>query len=69
MSSHVEGVVILEAVIGTDGRVDRVSVLRSIPLLDQSAMDAVKEWEFTPTLMNGTPVPVIMTVSINFTLK
>ena len=68
-SSHLQGVVILEAVVGSDGRVNRVAVLRSIPLLDQAAMDAVKDWEFTPTLLNGTPVPVLMTVTVNFTLK
>jgi len=68
-SSRLQGVVILEVVIGPDGRVDRVAVLRSIPLLDQAAMDAVKEWEFTPTLLNGAPVPVIMTVTVNFTLQ
>jgi protein TonB len=67
--AKVQGVVILELVVGPDGRVDRVAVLRSIPSLDQPAIDAVKEWEFTPTLLNGTPVPVLMTVTVNFTLK
>jgi TonB family protein len=68
-SDRVQGVVILEAVIGPDGRVDRLAVLRSIPQLDHAAIDAVKEWEFTPTLLNGTPVPVIMTVTVNFSLS
>jgi periplasmic protein TonB len=44
-------------------------VLRSIPLLDAAALDAVKQWEFTPTLLNGVPVPVIMTVTVQFTLS
>ena len=44
-------------------------VLRSIPLLDQAALDAVKQWQYTPTLLNGVPVPVIMTVTVNFTLQ
>ena len=44
-------------------------MLRSIPLLDQAAVDAVKQWTYTPTLLNGVPVPVIMTVTVNFTLK
>jgi TonB family protein len=65
----VQGVVILDATIGPDGRVDRVAVLRSIPQLDYAAIDAVKEWEFTPTMLNGTPVPVTMTVTVNFTLQ
>jgi protein TonB len=42
-------------------------VLRSIPPLDQAALDAVKQWRFTPTERDGIPVPVIMTVTVNFT--
>ena len=68
-TARVEGVVILEAVIDAAGRVESVHVLRSIPLLDQAAMDAVRQWKFTPTLLNGTPVPIVMTVTVNFTLK
>jgi len=67
-SANVQGVVILEAVIGVDGKVQDARILRSIPLLDQAAIDAVKQWEFTPTLLNGTPVPVIMTATVQFTL-
>jgi len=67
-AARVQGVVILEAVIGVDGRVDNARVLRSIPLLDQAAIDAVQQWEYTPTLLNGAPVPVIMTVTVQFTL-
>ena len=44
-------------------------MLRSIPLLDQAALDAVRQWEFTPTTLNGVPVPVIMTVNVQFTLQ
>jgi protein TonB len=62
----VSGVVILEVKIGTDGRIQDGRVLRSIPLLDEAALDAVKQWEFEPTLMNGQPIPVIMTVTVNF---
>jgi protein TonB len=68
-SARVQGVVIIEATIGPNGRVQDARVLRSIPLLDQAALDAVKQWEFTPTLLNGVPVPVIMTVTVNFTLQ
>ncbi|HZP48073.1 MAG TPA: TonB family protein [Vicinamibacterales bacterium] len=67
-ASHVSGVVILDATIDTHGRVVDVRVLRSIPLLDQAAMDAVRRWTFTPTRLNGVAVPVIMTVTVNFTL-
>jgi protein TonB len=68
-SARVQGVVILEATIGPDGHVQDVRVLRSIPLLDAAAVDAVREWQYTPTLLNGVPVPVIMTVTVNFTLR
>ena len=67
-AARIEGTVILETVIGVDGRVTSVRVLRSIPLLDQAAMDAVKQWSFTPTLLHGTPVPVAMTVTVRFAL-
>ena len=66
--SKVQGVVIIEAVLNTAGDVVQAKVLRSVPLLDEAALDAVKQWQFTPTLMNGAPVPVIMTVTVNFRL-
>jgi len=68
-SANVQGVVILEALLGPDGKVQDARILRSIPLLDQAALDAVKQWEFTPTLLNGSPVPVIMTATMQFTLQ
>ena len=64
-----QGVVIIEARIEADGTVGDARVLRSIPMLDDAAVGAVRQWEFTPTLMNGVPVPVIMTVTVNFTLQ
>jgi protein TonB len=67
--ARVEGTVILEATISPQGRVTDVKVLRGIPLLDNSAMDAVKQWHYSPTLLNGTPVPVVMTVTVNFRLS
>ncbi len=68
-SARVQGIVIIEATIGPNGKVQEAKVLRSIPLLDQAALDAVRQWEFTPTLLNGVPVPVIMTVTVQFTLQ
>ena len=68
-AARVQGVVILEAVIGTDGRVTDVKVLRSVALLDDAAIAAVRQWEYMPTLPNGVPVPVIMTVTVNFTMQ
>ena len=64
-----QGVVIIDAVIDESGNVSAARVARSIPLLDQSALDAVKQWKFTPTLLNGAPVPVVVTMTINFTLR
>ena len=66
-SARVAGAVTIEATIGPDGKVMDAKVVRSIPLLDQAALDAVQQWEYTPTLLNGVPVPVLVTVTINFT--
>jgi len=66
--NKVEGVVIIEAIISPDGKVENARVIRSIPLLDQAALDAVRTWEYTPTLLNGRPTSVIMTVTVHFTL-
>jgi len=68
-AARIEGVVILDAVIDASGRVTSVRVLRSRPLLDQAAIDAVQQWTFTPTLLNGVPVPIMMTVTVQFTLQ
>jgi TonB family protein len=66
-SARVAGLVTIEATIGADGKVSNAKVVRSIPLLDQAALDAVRQWEYAPTLLNGVPVPVLVTVSVNFT--
>jgi TonB family protein len=66
-SANVAGAVTIEATIGPDGRVIDAKVVRSIPMLDQAALDAVRQWEYTPSLLNGVPVPVLVTVTINFT--
>ena len=68
-SARVQGVVILEALIDEQGRVASTRVLRSIPLLDQAAIDAVRQWEYTPTMLNGAPTPIIMTVTVQFKLE
>lgn len=67
--ARVSGLVILEATIDVDGSVLDVRIMRSQPLLDQAAIDAVRQWRFTPTLLNGMPVPVLMTVTVNFQLQ
>jgi protein TonB len=67
-NAKIEGVVILEAVISASGHVDRVRVLRSVRLLDESAIAAVRQWRFTPTMLNGEAIPVVMTVTVTFQL-
>jgi protein TonB len=67
--ARVEGVVILDCIIGPDGRVSEVKVLRSIPMLDLAAVNAVKQWRYTPTLLNRVPVSVVLTVTVNFNLQ
>ena len=69
LRAGVGATVILEAVIGVDGTVQVVRVLRSIPLLDDAAINAVRQWLFTPTLLNGGPVPVVMTVTVTFRVR
>jgi len=67
--ARIAGTVIIEAVIGPDGKVTDARVLRSIPLLDRAALDAVSQWLYSPTLLSGVPVSVVMTVTVTFTLQ
>jgi protein TonB len=64
--ARVQGVVVLEAVISPAGEVTNVKVLRGSPLLDDAAVSAVKQWRYSPTTLNGQPVAVVMTVTVNF---
>jgi len=64
----VEGVVIMEATTDTYGRVATVKVLRGIPLLDQAAIDAVKQWVYEPMIIDGKPRPMVFTVTARFAL-
>jgi protein TonB len=67
-AARVQGVVIIEATIGVDGAVVDARVLRSVPLLDEAALTAVRQWRYTPTLLDGQPIAVIMTVTVQFRL-
>jgi|SRR5665647_538533 len=67
--AHAEGVVILEATTDIYGRVAAVRVLRSLPLLDAAAIDAVRQWVYEPLLVNGRPRPVTFTVTVTFVLQ
>jgi protein TonB len=66
VAAHVEGTVILEAQVDENGRVQNVRILRSIPLLDRAALDAVQQWQYTPVILNGRPVPFVLTVVVTF---
>jgi protein TonB len=66
--AQVEGTVYLWALVGRDGAVQDVRVIRSVPLLDRAAADALRRWRFTPALTNGKPVRVWVAVPVRFSL-
>ena len=68
-AARVEGTIIMEAVLDTNGRVTQLHVLRSVPMLDQAALDAVRQWRYAPSLYGGRPVSVLMTITVRFTLQ
>jgi len=67
--ARVEGIVILEFTVGIDGRVSNVKIVRSIPILDNAAIEAVKQWKYKPGLVNGKPAafPVTTSIRLSFT--
>jgi len=67
--ARVQGVVILSVRTDEEGKVVDALVLRSIPLLDQAAIDAVKQWVYEPYVKDGKPVPIVFTVTVRFVLK
>lgn len=69
LTARREGTVVIDAIIGEDGRVQKATVLQSVPLLDEAALTAVRQWVFTPTRLNGEPVPVVMTVTVTFKIQ
>jgi protein TonB len=68
-AAGIQGVVKLQATIGPDGKVADLKVLSGDPLLAQAALDAVKDWVYRPTLLNGNPVTVETAIDVNFTLS
>jgi protein TonB len=69
-AAHVVGTVILEAIVGTDGCVESVKILRSRHvLLDKAAIDALKQWQYTPLVLNGIPTPFVATVTFTFSVR
>jgi periplasmic protein TonB len=69
LQGRTQGSVILEATIGPDGKVRDAKVVRSVPLLDAAAIDAVRQWEYTPSFLNGVAIAVVMTVVVNFAMQ
>ena len=69
VNAKVQGVVILEATVGLDGRVEAVEVLRSIPLLDTAAIEAVRQWVYEPLLLNGRAQRFVLTATVSFSLS
>jgi len=63
------GTVIIEITIGTDGKVHEARIVHAVPQLDQAALEAVRQWEYEPTRVNGTLVALTMTVIVNFTIQ
>jgi len=69
VAGKISGTVILEATVNEAGAVTDVTVLRSIAVLDQAAIKAVKQWRYEPLMLNGQPVPFILVVTLTFTLR
>jgi periplasmic protein TonB len=66
LMAKVGGMVILEAVVDANGTVESVKVLRSVKFLDNAALEAVKQWKYSPLILNGVPTPFVLTVTLNF---
>jgi TonB family protein len=66
--ARVQGTVVVEVVVGAGGDVEQTHVVRSIPILDEAAVSAVRRWKYKPTVVNGAAVPVTMAVRVTFTL-
>jgi protein TonB len=62
-------VVILSATISKEGTIQNLTVVRGHPLLDQAAVDAVKQWRYKPQLLNNQPIEVITTITVNFSMQ
>jgi len=66
--TRTEGAVEFEAVIGKDGTIEELKVLKGHPLLVKAALDAVRQWRYQPTLLNGEPIEVVTEITVNFKL-
>jgi TonB family protein len=64
----IQGIVRLQAILGKDGKVENLEMLSGEPMLAAAAMDAVRQWQYQTTLLNGDPVEVVTQIDVNFTL-
>ena len=68
-AARVQGTIKLQAVIAIDGSIKNLRVISGPPLLANAALDAVRRWQYKPTMLNGSPVEVITEIDVNFTLN
>jgi len=68
-AARIQGVVVLQATIDRQGNVSNVSVVSGHPLLNEAALDAVKQWRYRPVLLNGQPTEVVTTITLNFVFQ
>ena len=69
LASQIEGMVILEAIVDEEGRVETLKVLRSAGIFDSAALEAVRQWRYSPVILNGRPEKFILTVVVSFRLQ
>jgi periplasmic protein TonB len=67
-TAHIQGTVMLHAIIDKDGSIQELQYLSGPPLLMRAAMDAVRQWKYSPTLLNGEAVPVETQIQVIFSL-
>jgi len=67
--ARVQGIVILQVTVDETGSVGAIKIIRGHPLLSPPALEAVRQWKYSPTILNGEPVQVVATVTVNFVLS
>jgi protein TonB len=69
VAARVEGVVVLEAIVDVEGRVQEVKVLRPVSLLNEAAVEALKQWRYAPLTIKGVASPWVLVVTLTFKLQ
>jgi periplasmic protein TonB len=67
--NHIEGTVVLQAVVGTDGQIADLTPISGPTELTQAALDAVKQWQYRPYVLSGEPAEAVMRITVNFKLS